>query len=200
MRTAFFVLSLLLLGLLAGETPLQAATGLQPEGEADFLCETAAKGTVPLLPAPFSRWMIVVCPKQGQALVPVEGYVWTMLGTLSPISIMAQPPGTHMPPQESGFGAIRFKSFAGTKLAGQNKENALKRLGLALQDMRAIKLDAVLRLQATSNIYDAASTIYLYIKDGSPKYILVCVDNCRRMMALNVLKLGRGPSIFKDPR
>jgi hypothetical protein len=160
MRLLIFLSCIVLAGLLFLAPPARA------DNEADFLCETAVKGTVPDLPAPFASWAIVVCPPQGQALVPVQGYVWTTQGTLSPASIMAQPPGTIMPPKSIGFdprATIRFKRFSGTPLAGAPLERALKRLGIALKDMRARAIDKVYRLEATSNIYDARTNIYFYI-------------------------------------
>jgi len=181
----------LLLGLLSGLAAVSAP--LYADTEADFLCETAAKGTVPDIPAPFWRWAVVVCSPQGQALVPVEGYVWTTQGTLSPASIMAQPPGTLMPPKGPAFdprSTIRFKQFRGEQIFGTARDRALKRLGIALKDMRARPIDMVFRLEAISNIYEARTSIYFYVKDGTPRSIIACVDSCRRMMVLNVLKVG----------
>jgi hypothetical protein len=56
--------------------------------------------------------------------------------------------------------------------------------------MRNPTFDAVYRLEAVSNIYDTRSSIYFYVKDKSPRSIIVCVENCHRMMVLNVLKVG----------
>lgn len=182
----------LLLGVLSGLAVLTAPAFA--DTQADFLCETAEAGTVPDVPQPFYQWTVVVCSPQGQALVPVEGFVWTNQGTLVPASIMAQPPGTIMPPKGAGFNprsTIRFKAFHGSEISGEAQANALKRLGVVLKDMRARPVDKVYRLEAVSNIYDARMSIYFYVKDGVPRNIIACADNCHRMMTLNVMKVGR---------
>lgn len=154
----------------------------------DFLCAHAPQGTVAPVPAPFDRWLVVVCTVEGQALVPVEGTAWYAYGSRDLVSILALPPGTPAPARQ-GPGPrydIRFAAFYAIEATEERRAIALRRLKLALGGAPMPIADHVYQIDAVSSVPDLRYNIFFYVQGMKPRMALVCLDRCTRALLLDV--------------
>ncbi len=160
----------------------------------DLLCDHAPAGTVESVPAPFDHWLVLVCARQSQALVPIEGMMWFAHGTANPVSILALPPGTPSIPHTDEYNpsySVRFTAFFATQAKDQKRERALKRLDAALaQDeppQKIPKIDRVFQLDAVSSINDTRYNIYFYVAGTRPLAAIACLDECKQALFFDIL-------------
>lgn len=184
---ALFVLASCL--ALAWPSASQAA----PSGD-DLLCDHAPVGAVEAVPAPFDRWLVLVCARQSQALVPIEGMMWFAHGATNPVSILALPPGTPPIPRTDEYDpsySVRFTALFATQAKDQKRERALERLDAALaQDQppqQMPKIDRVFQLDAVSSINETRYNIYFYVAGARPVIAIACLDGCRQALVFDIL-------------
>ena len=174
-----------------GASGKQGGTGTMSSAQADFLCLNAPKGMAKPVPAPFSRWAVLVCSEQGQALVPAEGMAWVVDGAGDTVSILALPPGKNAKPAAPGFDpryAYRFTGFIGQKAEGERRKRAAALLAQASGKKNAPSADEIWQLDAVSNIGATRYNIFFYLQGGEPTHMIACLDQCREALFLDVLK------------
>lgn len=187
MRLRYVLTALVVCLVFAGSGPARASS---PD---DLLCANAPSGTVETVPAPFDRWLVLVCAPQSQALVPIEGTIWFAHGGQEPVSILALPPGAtpmwKTDQYDPRYG-VRFKALFGTEAKDAKRLRALKLLEAALAGGTAPKVDRVFQLDAVSIIYDMRYNIYFYVADNRPRAALVCIDECKQALLIDILTVS----------
>lgn len=157
----------------------------------DFLCLRAPAGKAAPVPPPFDEWLVLVCTRDGQALVPVEGEAWVVRGSADIVSLFALPPGAEAPRQDAGFDArydIRFETISGGEATGERKDRAISLLRLATNQNEALPdFRDIWQLDATSNVGDARYNIFFYRTGERPGRIIVCLDRCMKALHVEVL-------------
>lgn len=173
-----------------------ARLSAQDRPAADLLCEHAPSGFVQPVPQPFNRWMLVVCARQSQALVPVKGMIWYAHGSTEPISILALPPGATSLPASRDYNPaynVRFKSLYAARVEGDKRERALAMLQSALQAGggadKKTDVDHIFQLDAVSSIYEMRYNIFFYVSGTRPFAAMVCIDACQRTLLLDIVAL-----------
>lgn len=168
--------------------PRRLSVAEDPE---DFLCTRAPDGKVMQVPAPFDRWLVLVCTQDGQALVPVEGEAWVARGSADIVSLFALPPGVQAPARRKDFDPrydIRFVEIGGGEAAGERRERAISLLELATSQNETLPgIRDVWQLDAVSNIDEARYNIFFYREGERPTRIIACLDRCMRALHLDVL-------------
>lgn len=165
----------------------------QPASGDDLLCAHAPSGTVETVPSPFDRWLVLVCAPQSQALVPLEGTIWFAHGGREPVSILALPPGATPMLKSDGFDpryGVRFTAFFAAEARDEKRAHALKLLDTALAGEQAPHVERIFQLDAVSSIYDMRYNIYFYIADNRPRMGLVCIDECRQALLIDILTVS----------
>jgi hypothetical protein len=157
----------------------------------DFLCSRAPAGKAVPIPPPFDRWLVLVCTRDGQALVPVEGEAWVVRGSADIVSLFALPPGTEAPPRGAGFDArydLRFLAISGGEAKDDRRERALSLLRLATRQSEQMPdIRDVWQLDAISNAGDTRYNIFFYRTGERPVRIIACLDGCMKALHLDVL-------------
>ena len=177
--------------VVAPQNTATSAAGKKPDEKADFLCDDAPEGMTVPVPPPFDRWLVRVCSRQGQALVPVMGMAWVAHGTSDIASILALPPGQTARPASASFNpryAYRFTELAGGKAEGERLKDALSLLSAAAGDEKIQSPDEVWQLDAQSNIGKTRYNLFFYLRDSAPVHMIACLDRCRQALFLDVLK------------
>src|SRR5690606_14971751 len=167
---------LLLLVWMAGGT-------VRAETPDDFLCRNAPVGMTAPVPAPFDEWLVLVCPSDGQALVPVEGSTWLAHGSADRVSILALPPGVTAMPKNGDFDpryGVRFKELLAAEAKGAKRERALRFLAAALGKEPMPRIGRVLQLDAVTVIYETRYNICFFLPDGGrPRQAAACTRHIR---------------------
>jgi len=172
----------------AAPSPAPRTAEADPE---DFLCTRAPAGKAVAVPPPFDRWVVRVCSPRGQALVPVLGNAWVAHNSADPVSILAMPPGTVLPPSTGAFDPrydIRFESLAGGMTTGERRDRAAALLRRAAGAGKLPAYDEIWQLDAVSNVAETRYNLFLYIAGKQPVRIIACLDRCRQALYLDVLK------------
>jgi len=180
-----------------GRAHAEAAIGdFSADTPIDFLCEHAPKGSVEPVPPPFNFWVVLVCGKQSQALVPVEGMKWFAHGTDEPISILALPPGASAGSTAEdenyvpGY-RVRFKSLFAAEVTGNKRQRIEtmlhEHLARDASPPQLPRIDHVFQLDAVSIIYDMRYNIYFYISGLTPVEAIACVDECKQTMFFDIV-------------
>lgn len=188
----------------AAPTPAVKSAAEDPE---DFLCTRAPLGKAAAVPQPFDRWLVRVCAPQGQALVPVLGEAWVAHGSADPVSILAMPPDGLPPPVAGTFDArydIRFVGFEGGKTEGARRDRATELLKAATGGQEKLPAhDEAWQLDALSNVDTARYNIFFYLagsaaEGGRPNHIIVCLDQCRQALYLDVLRGAEAKEVLGE--
>ncbi|KAB7741232.1 hypothetical protein F2P47_05660 [Parvibaculum sedimenti] len=198
-----FVATLLALAMSALSGAGEDASAAQVAPREDLLCEHAPAGTVPAVPNPFSLWAVIVCSASGHALVPIEGMVWLAHGTVEPVSVLALPPAATPLPKTRDFDpryGVRFTALYAAEAKGAKRIRALANLKAALGAEPPQKLDRIFQLDAVSSIYAMRYNIYFYLEAGHPRLALVCVDQCREALAMDILTVEEAKARGARPR
>lgn len=160
----------------------------------DLLCAHAPSGSVETVPAPFDHWLVLVCARQSQALVPIEGMMWFAHATANPVSILALPPGTPEIPRTDEYDpsySVRFKALFATQAKDEKRSRALKRLEAALSQDAAPqpmpKIDRVFQLDAVSSINDTRYNIYFFLAGPRPLIAIACLEACKQALVFDIL-------------
>lgn len=168
-----------------------AGSAVRAETPDDFLCRNAPVGMAAPVPAPFDEWLVLVCPSDGQALVPVEGSTWLAHGSADRVSILALPPGVTAMPKNGDFDpryGVRFKELLAAEAKGAKRERALRFLAAALGKEPMPRIGRVLQLDAVSVIYETRYNIFFFLPDGGrPRHALACIDQCRQALLIDIL-------------
>lgn len=157
----------------------------------DFLCLRAPAGKAVRVPPPFDEWLVLVCTRDGQALVPVEGEAWVVRGSADIVSLFALPPGAEAPRREAGFDArydIRFEEISGGEASGEREDRAISLLRLATNQNEALPdIKDIWQLDAASNVGGARYNIFFYRTGERPSRLIVCLDRCMKALHVDVL-------------
>lgn len=156
----------------------------------DLLCTHAPKGSVAPVPAPFDRWLVVVCSVSGQALVPVAGAVWYAHGSREAVSILALPPSSEGDPRPSADPGprydIRFKAFYAVEATEERRLVAMRRLKLALGGAPMPLADHIYQIDAVSSVAGLRYNIFFYLRGTQPRMALACLDQCTRALLVDI--------------
>lgn len=191
----------------ASEIPPAPPGKSAAEDPEDFLCTRAPLGKAAVVPRPFDRWLVRVCAPQGQALVPVLGEAWVAHGSSDPVSILAMPPDGLPPPVAGTFDArydIRFVGFEGGETEGERRDRAVALLKAATGGQDKLPAhDEAWQLDALSNVDGARYNIFFYVtgeaaEGGRPNHIIVCLDQCRQALYLDVLRGAEAKEVLGE--
>lgn len=177
----FFVLSL---------APLAASA--QTDTDPDILCENAPPGTVAEIPPPVAKWIILLCTERGQSLtarVGDEVEMWLERGTAIPFQLAAAPAGILEGSSALTKYDLRFDRFA-ARLATDVQRDFLLDLWRNAYEEEDIPpgLGDVFQLDTVSVYRGDVANMFIYLRGDAPRWIVVCRDQCRSGIALDVLR------------
>lgn len=195
MRPAHTLAALVLTGLLYAAAPATA----QPAGSApnsapghNILCEGAAADAVEPLPEAVSAWTIVLCTPRGQMLaarVENEVILWMLHGTAVPFMLPAVPPQFVMRNPQFPVDQLRFAAFAARPMEGEHRRLSLELWKRAFETPAVPDdLGAIVQLDARSVYEGTVYSLFFYLRDGTPRWLLICADRCNRSISIDVLQ------------
>lgn len=127
-----------------------------------------------------SRYLIIQCTPLGHKLAPTDGYVWLHADrpVKLPFFFYAR---TGSSGSKEGAHSVYFVQQAGGLLSGDPlvRSNKLLEVGYKIRD----QFSDVVQIEFASSagfIY----TIFLYLSDGRPKYVLGCLNQCATSVLL----------------
>ena len=178
--TCLFVLSLV---------PPAAA---QTETDPDILCENAPPGTVAEIPPPVAEWIILLCTRRGQTLAARFGdevEMWLERGTAIPFQLAAAPANLLEGSSTLTKYDLRFDRFA-ARLATDVHRDFLLDLWRNAYETDEIPSDLgdVFQLDTVSVYRGDVANMFIYLRGDAPRWIVVCRDQCRSGIALDVLR------------
>jgi hypothetical protein len=152
-------------------------------------CEGAPNQAVQSIKPPAAPYALVFCSDNGHAIAAVDGYIWFPINRpgqpfLFQASTSKSAPGKH--------GAY-FISEASRNLEGEQKEKTIKMLEVGYKIKE--NFSQVIQLDAQSNAGTTYS-IFFYIAEGRPKYVLGCIDRCNTSALLKEYSLQEAKAVL----
>jgi len=173
--------------------PADAQTTLPPID--DMLCEKAPPGSVERLPEPFSQWAIVLCTPSGQALGPLidkdgaDGKLtfWLARPGERPFLLQAWPASRPVPQKLTAYD-LRFAKFSGGERTGEALEKTLKMWDIGFGETPRPKIDRVFQLDAQSVWNGTIFSLFFYVVDDRPRWMIVCLNACKWSVQIDVVE------------
>lgn len=171
---------------------LPVAVTAQTNTDPDILCDNAPPGTVAEIPPPVAKWVILLCTRQGQTLAARVGdelEMWLERGTAVPFQLAAAPAGILEGSTSLTKYDLRFDSFAARLAVGVQRDFLLDlwRNAYETTDIPS-DLGDVFQLDTVSIYRGDVTNMFIYLRGDAPRWIIVCRDQCRSGVALDVLR------------
>tara|TARA_R110002110_G_scaffold376568_2_gene586742 strand:- start:250258 stop:250833 length:576 start_codon:yes stop_codon:yes gene_type:complete len=171
---------------------LPVTVAAQTKYDPDILCENAPSGTVAEIPLPVAKWIILLCTERGQTLtarVGDEVEMWLERGTAVPFQLAAAPDGILEKSSSLTKYDLRFDRFA-ARLAVDVHRDFLLDLWRNAYETTDIPPDLgdVFQLDTVSIYGGDVTNMFIYLRGDAPRWIIVCRDQCRSGVALDVLR------------
>jgi hypothetical protein len=174
------------IALIALGTPAKShAAGTDAEKE-DILCNYAPKGNVEPLPGMVKDWVTVICLPSGQALAPemASRGIWVARNG-STFVLDAAPRQWKRPGNLSKYD-MRFTAFAAGERSGEALAKTLKMWDLAFAPEARPKIDRVVQLDAKSVWESTIYSLFFYVTESRPKWLIICKGPCNQAAAIKI--------------
>jgi hypothetical protein len=153
-------------------------------------CEGAPSQSVQTIKPPAAPYALIFCSPSGHAIAAVDGYIWFPINRPGqPFIFQAAKSGS-----SSGQHDAYFTNEGSLALEGEQKRKAVKMLEVGYkisQDFRE-----VVQLDAQSNMGTLYS-LFFYISEGRPQYVLGCVDRCNTSVLLKEYTLQEAKAVLQ---
>jgi len=158
----------------------------------DMLCAKAPANSVARLPEAFSKWVTVLCTPTGQALGPFverggKPTLWLARPGEKPFLLPAWPAARPVPPNLTAYD-LRFAKFSGGERTGEALEKTLKMWDLGFEESPRTKIDRVYQLDAQSIWNKTIFSLFFYVVDDRPRWLIVCLDACKWSVQIDVVE------------
>ena len=158
----------------------------------DMLCEKAPPNSVEHLPEAFSKWVTVLCTPTGQALGPFveqggKPTLWLARPGEKPFLLQAWPASRPVPPNLTAYD-LRFAKFSGGERTGEALEKTLKMWDMGFEETPRPKIDRVFQLDAQSVWNGTIFSLFFYIVDDRPRWLIVCLQACKWSVQIDVVE------------
>lgn len=158
----------------------------------DILCDHAPAGMVAPLPELVRDWVTIICSPTGQALVPQVTdavILWLIHGTTHNFMLEAVPPQIKQNAPQIPAYELRFVEFSAVVATDERRRLSLDLWKLAFDSPELPPtMGEVVQMEAHS-VYNATIfRLFFYLRDGTPRWLLVCRDRCDQSVSLDVLQ------------
>jgi hypothetical protein len=154
----------------------------------DMLCGNAPKGSVEPLPELVTDYVVVLCTPTGQALAPAvkdKVVLWVTTKTGAAWMLEAVPRDFKRPASLSKYD-LRFTRFAAVERTGEGLQRTLKMWDLAFAPTPRPPIDRVVQLDARSAWGGTIFSLFFYVSQSKPRWLVACTDQCKGSISLRV--------------
>lgn len=157
----------------------------------DMLCANAPPGSVVKLPEMVAHWVVVLCTPSGHALAPEIGdkaTIWVAQTNSQPFMLSAAPSNWKRPDSLSKYD-MRFTDFSAAERKGDALQQTLKMWDVAFGHIARPDIERVIQLDARSVWQGTVYSLFFYVADGRPRWIIACVNQCNSAVPIKVVDL-----------
>lgn len=161
--------------------------------QADIQCGDWPEERLPIIPEPFSNWLVVQCDAGGQSLtarMAAGGRIWVEHGGTHAYAISAaQLPGGATALAEDRFGP-NFTVLGARQLPPLETRGLLQQFSQSFPAAQsASEPDAIWLISLASSARRTIHNLIAFTWSGQPRHLIHCLDECRTWTALDVLSL-----------
>lgn len=173
-------------------SPAVAQRASSPDGAQtpNILCEGAAAEAVEPLPEMVRDWVIVLCTPAGQTLAAhVEDKVilWLLHDTARNFMLPAVPREFVAKNPRFPDDQLRFVAFSARQMTGENCRLSLELWKRAFDTATVPEtMGDIVQLDAQSVYEGIVYSLFFYLRDGTPRWLLACIDRCNRSVSIDV--------------
>ena len=158
----------------------------------DMLCERAPPGSVEPLPEIVSKWVVVLCTPTGQALGPLvesggKPTLWLARPGEKPFLLEAWPAARPKPEKLTAYD-LRFAKFTAGERTGEAFDKTLRMWDAGFGETPHPKIDRVVQLDAQSVWNGTVFSMFLYVVDDRPRWMIVCLQACKWSVKVDIVE------------